>query len=448
MMTLVNGTDQAFDALERRAQRACVIFHDQLMPPGSDPDRARLGVEIRSEAVLFVERGITYSGQNDSVRSWLQEGEMRFPSFLALRDWIRRDLATCFPGPAEATGHRPSSVTPDLLSPPIDSNSVEDAASRYVDEGALFDALTLQVLGQDDAIRTLTKRTVHHRARRAPRRPLTLFAIGPTGVGKTRSAEMLPQALSHVSQDSGRVSYLRLDMPEYQERHRVSQLLGAPQGYIGYGQGAQFVDMLAADPQTIVLFDEIEKAHPDVLRTLMNAMDAGRLSTSAMTAHGRQIDCRSAIFLFTSNLAADPILSELRARDGFADSAIVNEVCRRHLRASGIAPELIGRITAFLVFQPLSYESRAAITALAIASVAEEYGLHVTRVDPVVVAKILERVGEDAFGARPLEYMVDDFLGAAFIEAGALGFDVPMQVCDGMPCTCMPATMSCAEASG
>ena len=110
-----------------------------------------------------------------------------------------------------------------------------------------------------------------------------MFAVGPSGVGKTRAAEALAQALNGLLEAGAGYQFLRLDMAEYQESHRVSQLLGAPQGYVGHGEGSQLLDTLAANPRTIVLFDEIEKAHPSILRVLMNAMDAGRLSSSSRT---------------------------------------------------------------------------------------------------------------------------------------------------------------------
>ncbi|MDQ3181832.1 MAG: AAA family ATPase [Acidobacteriota bacterium] len=159
----------------------------------------------------------------------------------------------------------------------------------------------------------LSSRVSRHLARSNPRRPTTVFAVGPTGVGKTQTAETLARSLSRLMPNRQNFHFLRLDMSEYQERHRVSQLLGAPQGYIGYGEGAQLLDALAMYPRCVVLFDEIEKAHPDILRTLMNAMDAGRISSPHQNNGNRQIDCRKAIFCFTSNLESSGILQELKA---------------------------------------------------------------------------------------------------------------------------------------
>jgi ATP-dependent Clp protease ATP-binding subunit ClpA len=216
--------------------------------------------------------------------------------------------------------------------------------------------------------------------------------VGPTGVGKTRAAESLPAALKSVDPTGIGHGYVRLDMAEYQERHRISQLFGAPQGYVGYGDRSQLVDALVENPKTIVLFDEIDKAHPDVLRSLMNAMDAGRISSPSIVGRGREVDCRQAIFLFTSNLDCDRILSELEERAAFEQHPVVDTVCQQRLRVVGMAPELIGRIGTFLVFQPLSLDARAEIVALSVKQVAEEYGLRVERIAPAVILSILKRV--------------------------------------------------------
>jgi ATP-dependent Clp protease ATP-binding subunit ClpA len=197
-------------------------------------------------------------------------------------------------------------------------------------------------------------------------------------------------------------------------------MLGAPQGYVGYGDGAQLVDALSANPRTVVLFDEIEKAHPDILRTLMNAMDAGRLSTpSAQAGRSRHVDCRQAIFLFTSNLDPAGILQSLSEHRVLPDPHAVDEICRTQLGLSGFSPELVGRMSCFLVFRPLTVEVRAEIIALAIASVASEYGIEIRHIESSVILHFLEKARDDRFGARPFEYLIDEVLGDCFAVAAA-----------------------------
>lgn len=287
-------------------------------------------------------------------------------------------------------------------------------------------------------MRMLAKQVRRHLARSMPRRPATLVAVGPTGVGKTASAEYLSVALQHQLHDRQPYGYLRLDMSEYQEQFRVSQLLGAPQGYVGHDQGSQLVNTLRSNPRTIVLFDEIEKAHRDILRALMNAMDAGRLSSSQAVGDGHEIDCRRAIFIFTSNLDADGILKDLTTRNGFGDRSATDDVCRSRLRLAGVAPELIGRIGCFLVFRPINRPARAEIVTLAITRVAEEYGVRVARIDPAVVGDILNVSQDHRFGVRPDEYLVDELLGSCFAEAAAGGLEAPALVSAGPPYRCLP----------
>lgn len=302
-----------------------------------------------------------------------------------------------------------------------------------IDEAALLARLQQDVRGQDAALRVLASRIYRHCARPNPGRPATVFAIGPTGVGKTCTAETLAAALPTLGMQNQHYGFLRLDMSEYQEEYRVSQLLGAPQGYAGYYDGAQLIDALAANPCTVVLFDEIEKAHPAILRMLMNALDTGRISTARQTGNGHTLDVRRAIFFFTSNLGSRSILQELTQRGGFDDPNIVDAVCRSHLRAAHIPPELIARLSTFMVFRPLNHRVKAEIVALSIVRVAAEYGLQVEQVDPAVVICILDAVPENDLGARPYEYQVDSMLGDLFAGAATTKPVGGLAIHDGPP---------------
>ena len=279
---------------------------------------------------------------------------------------------------------------------------------------------------------TLARRVALHAMQTAPRRPLALFAVGPTGVGKTQAGTSLAAALAEAGAEH---RYLRLDMSEYQEAHTVSKLLGAPAGYVGYGDGAALVDALRDGTPTVVHFDEIEKAHPNVFRALMNAMDAGRLSASGRAdgPGGRELDCRRSVFYFTSNLDADGIERALREHAHGDVPHVVDEVCRQRLRAVGVAPELVGRIHGFLAFRPLSRSARAEVAALAVARVAAQYGVRIGRIEPSVLVHLLAEADE-GFGARPIETLVESQLGPAFVAARRYGA-VPLVV-SGPPYRC------------
>lgn len=447
MQQFLHASDSAFEALKHRALGTCIRFRNQEMPPECDPGNADVGFEINAEsgaATLLVQRGVQYGGRSPQVADWFARGSRMFDSFADLIAWLRGPLAESF-GATTSAGHgqpegsavskAPSAAEMTDLPKVIEGIRKEEMAVCF-DEQDLTARLRKRIRGQDDALSALASTVARHCAREQPRRPAVLFAVGPSGVGKTRSAETLAEELSAINGGKCAYHFLRLDMSEYQESHRVSQLIGSPQGYVGHGEGSQLLDALSANPRSIVLFDEIEKAHPAILKVLMNAMDAGRLSSASKTAGGHQVDCRRAIFIFTSNLDAQTILSELESRDGFGDRALEDEVCRRRLHASGIAPEIVGRIGRFLVYRRLSLETRAEIMVGAIAEVAAEYGITISYVEHDTVVELMKSCRSDGFGMRPGQFLIDEALGNAFAAAAKTGHQNFRVV--GPPFRCLP----------
>ena len=433
MQQFIDGDERAWAELEQRAGQACVCFDHQPLPPGAEPPRTRVGFEVHRTtgvATLHVAAGGRYGGDNQSVSQWLTDGLICFNSFAGLMRWVRGELAAAYHQPGgESPALAPEQIT-DLDA--VQQNAPRHGAGLYLDEAELDAALAQSVRGQEEAIKTMAAAASRHLARVRPRRPGVLFSVGPTGVGKTHAARALPWAMRQTAGQDTRFGFLRLDMSEYQEAHRVSQLLGAPQGYVGYSDGSQLLDALTANPRQVVLFDEIEKAHPAILRALMNAMDAGRLSSAARTeAGGREVDCSQALFIFTSNIDADGILSDLADENARRDPARRDEVCRKRLLAANLAPEIVGRIGRFMVFWPLTQQARAEIAVMAVVEVADEYGLEMVHVDPAIVVKILGSSENMDFGARVDRYAVDDLLGPAMARAGAAGLTGQVEVLDG-----------------
>lgn len=422
MRQFFNHNSASLASLEGRARRACVVFQNQEMPTGTTPPKLRVGFELTTndEALLYVDTGSHYDGNNISIREWLRTGKKRFANLTELFNWLETELAGEYSN--EADGFSNSSVAAPQLSELTNFEEVrrnrELTKSKVkISSDELLIQLSEQVRGQNQALKQLTKKVYLHFARPLPRRPLSLFLLGPTGVGKTQSAETLATILRQKFSATDEFNYLRLDMAEYQESHRVSQLLGSPQGYIGYGDGSQLVDTLAKNSKTIILFDEIEKSHPNILKTLMNAMDAGRLSSPSSANGERQIDCRRAVFLFTTNLKVNDLLQKLETIDtSTVNQQTINEICRKHLQNNNIAPELVGRINSFLVYYPLSEETRIEILALSIVRVASEYGANISYIAPETLSVILQTAGKYGLGVRPDEYLIDDLLGNLFIE--------------------------------
>ena len=419
------GSDSAYIHLERKAETACIRFRDQEMPPGTEPSMADIGFEVQPSdgaAKLLVDQGLIYFGSSSEVRQWLSDGIKQFPSFEELKSWLKNDLATVYSdSDSISDSYRQSSpeLVTDLAA--VEVYSADNNASNFIEENQLLITLNKIVRGQEEAMKVLSRQVSHHIARTDPRRPATILAIGPTGVGKTLAAESTPKALKIIHPSGAEYDFLRLDMNEYQESFRVSQLLGSPQGYVGYRDGTQFIDALTNNPRTIVLFDEIEKAHGDVLQALMNAMDAGRLSTASDSGNGRVIDCRQAIFYFSSNLNADEIVDTIEQRSLWEDETAMDSVCRQSLRTAGIAPELVGRISSFLVFRPLRDSVKAEIMTMAILRVAAEYGVKIQYIEPELITSLLRENPTHNYGARPYEYLAARNLGSVFANAAQSG---------------------------
>ncbi len=253
------------------------------------------------------------------------------------------------------------------------------------------DRLHARVIGQDEAVRLVSEAVRRARAGlQDPNRPLGSFLfLGPTGVGKTE----LARALAEFLFDDER-AMVRIDMSEYMEKHSVSRLIGAPPGYVGYDEGGALTEAVRRRPYAVILFDEVEKAHADVLNVLLQLLDDGRLTDG----QGRTVDFRNALVILTSNLGSEAI-REL-ADDREAMVRAVNEALRRHFR-----PELLNRIDETVIFLGLDLAELTRIVRVQLERVGKllaERGHTLSATDRAVEA--LAREGHDpAFGARPLK---------------------------------------------
>lgn len=431
MHQFIDGSPEQFQDLFQRTRGACLRFRDARLPPGCTPAQADIAFESDAAGeglTLLVKSGVGYSGPHHECKRWVESGSRHFPSLQAFVEFCGQTLPQWM-GDGAGRGSGAEVAAPTASTPPrADLQAAQEHLERrrstrtVVDPETLKQSLERRVHGQSDALAVVADRVAAHANRSAPRRPATLFFVGSTGVGKTRTAECLPDALNHGLDSGERWQYLRLDMNEYREAHRISQLIGSPQGYLGYGEGAQLTRQLGRYPRTVVLFDEIEKAHPDIFLALMNAMDSGRLSSAGAINGSHEIDCRRAIFVFTSNLSAGGIVAEVMALPP-ADAAspeAVAAICRRHMRDQQIPPELIGRISAFAVFKPINDAARLQIALSGVAAVAGEFGLAVQEVAPEALADIVA-VQDARFGARADEYRIDALLGRDFARLAAGG---------------------------
>jgi ATP-dependent Clp protease ATP-binding subunit ClpC len=258
-----------------------------------------------------------------------------------------------------------------------------------------------RVIGQEQAVEVVSEAVRRSRVGLGdPDRPIGSFLfLGPTGVGKTELAKALAEALFG---DEDRM--IRLDMSEFQERHTVSRLVGSPPGYVGYEDAGQLTEAVRRHPYSVVLLDEVEKAHPDVFNTLLQLLDDGRLTDS----QGRTVDFRNTVVIMTSNLGSELIVGNREPLgfgrgDGGSAQADLRERLMRRLRES-FRPEFLNRIDEIVVFRQLEPEQLQQITRLLLDETRRRLSAQGIEVDftDEAVAWLAERGFEPQFGARPL----------------------------------------------
>ena len=262
----------------------------------------------------------------------------------------------------------------------------------------LNETLHKRVIGQDEAVDAVSDAVIRSRAGlQDPNRPLGSFLfLGPTGVGKTELAKALAENLFD-SEDH----MVRIDMSEYMEKHAVSRLVGAPPGYVGYEEGGQLTEAVRRNPYTIVLLDEIEKAHPDVFNILLQVLDDGRLTDSK----GRVVDFKNTVLIMTSNIGSQLLLEGVTA-DGTIPEAVAEQV--NTLLRGNFKPEFLNRIDDTILFTPLSLDNVKGIVDKMVAQLAQrlEHQEILLTISDEAKTWIAENAYEPAYGARPLKRFI------------------------------------------
>jgi ATP-dependent Clp protease ATP-binding subunit ClpC len=293
------------------------------------------------------------------------------------------------------------------------------------------EALHKRIVGQDEAVQAVSRAIRRARAGlKDPRRPIGSFIfLGPTGVGKTELARALAEFL-FGSEDA----LVRIDMSEYSERHTVSRLVGAPPGYVGYEEGGQLTEAVRRRPYSVVLFDEIEKAHPEVFNILLQILDDGRLTD----AQGRTVDFRNTVIIMTSNVGAPQLDREVgigfrAVRDELEDYEDIYKRMKTHVMEElrrTFRPEFLNRIDEIIVFRALTRQQVKEIVGILMERVAKELKDQGIEIELTEAAKeVLAKEGFDpAFGARPLrraiQRLVEDQLSDEILRGTFKSGDV------------------------
>ncbi len=275
----------------------------------------------------------------------------------------------------------------------------------------LEDTLHKRVIGQDEAVKRVSEAILRSRAGiQDPNRPIGSFLfLGPTGVGKTELAKTLAATLFDDEKN-----LVRIDMSEYMEKYSVSRLIGAPPGYVGYEEGGQLTEAVRRKPYSVVLFDEVEKAHPDVFNVLLQVLDDGRITDS----QGRTVDFKNTIIILTSNLGSSVLLDGIGADGEIREDAKqqVHELLRRSFR-----PEFLNRLDEIVFYKPLTKENITGIIALLIRALSKRLEDKQLSVELTDAAKqyVIDNGYDPVYGARPLKRFlqrnVETLLGRTII---------------------------------
>ena len=373
-------------------------------------------IKKRIEALRFEAEEQTRKGQLDRAAQ-IQYGELpkleaELKKLNAAQDGAQKDGAAARLLKEEVDEEDIAKIVSKWTGIPV-SRMLEGEVKKLVE---MEQRLRERVIGQDAALAVVANAIRRSRAGLSdPRRPIGSFIfLGPTGVGKTETARALAEFLFDNEQ-----AMVRIDMSEYMEKHAVARLIGAPPGYVGYDEGGQLTEAVRRRPYAVILFDEIEKAHPDVFNILLQIMDDGRLTD----AKGRTVDFKNTVLIMTSNLGAPLLAGDALKSEHDFDMAreSVMRVLREHFR-----PEFLNRVDDIVIFRPLGAAQMSKILDLRLAEVSkllEERQISLELTEPA--RQLILAAGSDAaYGARPLkralQRMIQDPLAIKILNGEVL----------------------------
>lgn len=381
------------------------------LPHHCRPDSAQLGFwRCGEDYLLYFRPGIAYEGNDPRLQAFFNRGAVqRYAGFEALTAALHsldEDAAALRPAP-------------------------QDLLPRLRQE------LGRRVLGQEGAVEAAAFKLWSHISKRQPLRPLSLIFYGPTGVGKSELGKAVAPALNRcLAEERYRLVWTELNT--FTQAHSVFRLTGAPPGYVGYDD-PPVLEAVRTHPHTVFMFDELDKAHPEVLKVFMSILDEGRSTArQADNAGNRELDFRRCILLFTTNtdlsgrkqptlgFSPPPARTSSTAESGAALPSPAglarrlfqaDEAARKALTRSGVLREIAGRFSGLIGFQPLGQEAREAVTGKQIAALGREYGLNIVEVNPILARALTP---QDALSLRSSVPMLEGILTPVFLASACL----------------------------
>lgn len=394
--------DKAIDLLDEAGARTHILGMKEA-PATDSLDKAIAAAKDKKAAAIHLQQFEEAARWRDEEQALLEERND------IIQSWRKRNRSQRIPVREETLQH----IIFDWTGVPLEKMGTKEI-QRYVN---LDKTLSKEVIGQMDAIQVIARALRRSKTDlKDPRRPIGSFLfLGPTGVGKTHLVKVLAERVF-----GSRDAVVQIDMSEYMEKHSISRLIGSPPGYVGYEDGGQLTEIIRRKPYALVLFDEIEKAHSDVIQILLQVLEEGRLTDSL----GRLVDFKNTIIIMTSNVGAQELQRSVGLGFGVASSEIAFEQMKANIHTAmknAFQPEFLNRINNVVIFRPLNYKHMQKIVDLELKSVGErlqKYNIHL-HLGENAKQFLINKGFDEKLGARPLkraiERYVEDLLADALL---------------------------------